>query len=368
MNNVLTLIRSVCATGTVMLFALVGCAQSAGRVGPTAEPVFYPLPPSPPRIAFVGSINDATVMGHRPNRMSRFLFGHDPEPPRTITKPFGLAAGNETLLVCDTQQNVVHVLDFKRNTFGTLGASGRGKLLKPVAVALDEQANRYVADTLRHQVVVFSPDNEPLRELGQPGDTEFKPVALAIRAGRLYVVNSAKHRVEVLDPQSGALVEAIGGKGEGPGQLLFPNGLAIDSAGRVYVTDMMNGRVQVFSADGSLVRSFGRPGDRAGEFSRPKHLAVDSDDIAYVVDAGFQRVQMFDGDGRVLMLFGGPGEKPGNMTLPAGICIDRTLLPHFATRIPDGFSAEYLIFVSDQFGRQRIGVYAFGQMASAGTP
>ena len=80
------------------------------------------------------------------------------------------------------------------------------------------------------------------------------------------------------------------------------------------------------------------------------------------MDAAFQRVQVFDSQGRVLMLFGGPGDEPGSLTLPAGICIDRTLLPHFADRIPPGFDAEYLVFVSDQFGAHRVGVYAFGSM------
>ena len=177
-------------------------------------------------------------------------------------------------------------------------------------------------------------------------------------------MNAAAHRVEVLDPQSGALIHAIGERGSEPGEMLFPNGLAIDAEGQILVTDMLNCRVQVFAPDGRLVRSFGRPGDRAGEFSRPKHLAVGSDGTVFVVDAALQRVQVFDSQGRVLMLFGGPGSGPGNLTLPAGICVDRTLLPHFADRMPAGFAAEYLVFVSDQFGQHRIGVYAFGNMTA----
>ena len=128
---------------------------------------------------------------------------------------------------------------------------------------------------------------------------------------------------------------------------------------------LLNCRVQMFAPDGTVLRAFGQPGDRAGEFSRPKHVAVSDDGTVYVVDAAFQRVQMFDDQGRVLMLFGGPGSAPGSMTLPAGLCIDRTLLPFFADRIPAGFQADYLIFVSDQFGPSKISVYAFGGPAPA---
>lgn len=347
---------------TVALIAPAGCQQPATNLGAFPEPILYPLPPAAPRVAYLTSIDGAAFMGQESKPLARFLFGHDTETAGTITKPFGLAAADETLLVCDTRQNVVHVFDFKNGQAGRMGDTGRGRLLKPVAVAVDDQANRYVADAGRGEVVVFSPEGDPVRALRPSGETEFKPVAVAYRHGKLYVVNASAHRVEVLDPESGALLQAMGERGSGPGQMLFPNGLAIDAEGQILVTDLLNCRVQVFAPDGRLVRSFGRAGDRAGEFSRPKHLAVGSDGTVFVVDAAFQRVQVFDSQGRILMLFGGPGGEPGSLTLPAGICIDRTLLSHFADRIPAGFNAEYLIFVSDQFGHHRIGVYAFGTM------
>ena len=59
---------------------------------------------------------------------------------------------------------------------------------------------------------------------------------------------------------------------------------------------------------------------------------------------------MFDEKDRVLMLFGGPGSGPGDLTLPGGIAVDRSLLPHFEDYVPDGFQADYLVLVSDQFG------------------
>ena len=344
------------------LAGLTGCSRQRG-LGGRPEVGVYPPPPSPTRVVHLGSVNDAAIFGKRSNRMSRFLFGHDGQAPRMIGKPYGLAAGAETLLVCDTKQNLVHVLDFKQQRFDTMGGSGRGRLLKPVAAAIDDRANRYVADPLRQEIVIFSPDNEPVRAIGKREDASFKPVAVAWHGGSLYVLNGALHRVEVLDPETGDVLRTFGEKGEGPGQMLFPNGLSIGPGGRAYVTDLLNCRVLVFAPDGQLVRQFGRRGDRAGEFARPKHLAVGPDGIVYVVDAGFQRVQMFDDQDRILMLFGGPGTGPGAMALPAGVCLDKTLLPHFADRVPPGFDVEYLVFVSDQLGRDKVGVYAFGQYA-----
>lgn len=55
--------------------------------------------------------------------------------------------------------------------------------------------------------------------------------------------------------------------------------------GSIYITDAMNFRVQRFGPDG-LVRSlFGQAGDGTGDFAKPKGVAVDSAGTIYVVDA-----------------------------------------------------------------------------------
>ena len=290
--------------------------------------------------------------------MERFLFGPARETVAHIARPFGLAAHAGKLFVCDTHQRVVHVIDFADKSWTRMGDRGPGRLLKPLDIAIDDAGLRYVADA--HAIVVYSSDGEPLRTLTPDTSENFKPVAVAVHDGKLYVVNGAAHRVEVLDPHAGSLLLAFGEQGSVPGGLLYPSGIAIDASGRVYVTDTLNGRVAVFTADGEYLRSIGRPGDRAGSFARPKHLAVGANKVLYVVDAGFQRVQMFDEKGRILMLFGGPGGQPGAMILPTGICTDDSLLPYLVEHVPADFTAEYLVFVSDPFGTASVGIYAFG--------
>jgi hypothetical protein len=338
----------------------MGCGRS-GRTERRA-PVLYPLPPSTPRIAYLTSIDHADIFEPQTGKMEQFLFGRNADVAQPISKPFGLAAGQETLLVCDTERNVVHAIDFKTGRADVMGAAGRGRLLKPVDVTMDKQGNRYVADTLRREVVVFDTRNQADRAIGGGGDDPFKPVAVDFYDGKLYVLNAVMHRVEVLDPNTGDVQLTFGEEGDGPGQMLWPSGLAVGPKGCVYVTDIVTFRVEVFGPDGEPLRHFGRPGNRPGEFTRPKHLAVGPDGIVYVADAGIQRVQMFDDQDRVLMLFGGPGSGPGDLMLPGGICVDASLLPHFADDIPEGFDAEYLVLVSDQFGARRVNVYAFGRM------
>jgi len=352
----------------VIAFWLTGCAPLDRGASGSASAVFFPLPPAPPRLVFLTTIDDSGVFGRSSSSMSRFLFGRAADAEVPITKPFGLAATGESLFVCDTQQNIVHVFDFKRGEYDSFGASGRGRLLKPVAVAVDDAGFRYVADALRGEVVVFSPDNQAVRALGRQEGDPCRPIDVAVRNGSLYVLNAAMHRVERLNRTTGELLDSYGQEGEQPGRFLSPSGLAVDRNGRVYVSDVLTHRVDVFDADGTAVASFGGAGDRAGKFSRPKHLAIADDGVLFVVDAGFQRIQMFDGHGRVLMLFGGPGDEPGSLTLPAGICIDRSLLPYFADRIPTGFDADYLVLVSDQFAVHKVSIYAYGRKHSGAAP
>jgi DNA-binding beta-propeller fold protein YncE len=93
--------------------------------------------------------------------------------------------------------------------------------------------------------------------------------------------------------------------------------------GAVYVSDTMNYRVQVFSADLAFVRSFGTLGVRPGQFRRPKGIAVDAENVVYVVDSDYNNFQMFTREGQPLMWVGQLGTRPGQLALPAGIAVDR---------------------------------------------
>jgi DNA-binding beta-propeller fold protein YncE len=130
---------------------------------------------------------------------------------------------------------------------------------------------------------------------------------------------------------TGRLLRTVGRRGAGPGEFNFPTAVAVGPNGRVYVTDTMNYRVEVFDADLTFVSTFGTLGVRPGQFRRPKGIAVDGDNVVYVVDSDFNNFQMFTSDGETLMWVGELGERPGQMQLPAGIAVDRTRRRIFVT-------------------------------------
>src|SRR5919197_1541840 len=166
-------------------------------------------------------------------------------------------------------------------------------------------------------------------------------VALALGEGdTLYAVNRGWEQVQnvpyprtqlgtrvgkfTIGPESGdeEFVADFSRPGDGPGELIWPAGIALDSQGRVYVTDEWLNRVSVFDKDGNFLRHWGSAGSGAGEFNGPSGIAIDPQDVLYIVDSRNHRVQKYSKDGAFLSQWGSLGSAPGQFNSPWGITID----------------------------------------------
>jgi DNA-binding beta-propeller fold protein YncE len=232
----------------------------------------------------------------------------------------------DRVYVSDFARLAVYVFDLAGRRLYRVG--GDEPLARPLGLALDAAERLYVVEQARRGVSVFAPGGPRLRFIAHPSLERPAGIALDRAGGRLYVadagtVRSAEHTVKVFDLE-GTLVGTLGrGKGEEPGQFLFPTYVAVDGEGRVYVTDTLNARVQAFAADGRHLGTVGRRGSAWGMFDTPKGVAVDAFGNVYVVDSGWSNVQIFNPRGRVLLFFGGRGPVPGMLKNPTAIAIDR---------------------------------------------
>ncbi|HVO61803.1 MAG TPA: 6-bladed beta-propeller, partial [Terriglobales bacterium] len=112
-------------------------------------------------------------------------------------------------------------------------------------------------------------------ELTTPGDFA-KPTGLAVdEDGNLYVCDTLNNRIEVFDAD-GTFIRAFGKHGDGPGYFARPKGIAIDSDGHIWVADGMQDRVQVFNQQDQLLISFGGHGLLPGQFQSIVNVYADN--------------------------------------------------------------------------------------------
>jgi DNA-binding beta-propeller fold protein YncE len=177
-------------------------------------------------------------------------------------------------------------------------------LLTPAGIAIDlENRFLYVADIDLDQVLVYDADSlQLLRKIGTtgknhtlqtPGDFS-KPTGVAVdQDGNLYVADTLNARIEVFDAD-GAFIRQFGKRGDGPGYFAMPKGLAIDCDGHIWVADSLQNRVQVYSQEGNLLIYMGyTQGIMPGMFSGLQYITIDKNNRVFTSEVFPGRVQMF---------------------------------------------------------------------------
>src|ERR1035437_1713869 len=176
-------------------------------------------------------------------------------------------------------------------------------MVEPGAMAIDRE-NRllYVADVALDQILVYDADSfkllrqigttGPNHELTTPGDFA-KPTGVAVdQDGNLYVCDTMNNRIEIFDAD-GKFVSTFGKAGDGPGYFARPKGVAIDSDGHIWVADGQQDRVQVFNKEAQLLITFGGHGLLPGQFQGLVGIATDKNNRVFTSEMYPGRVQQF---------------------------------------------------------------------------
>jgi DNA-binding beta-propeller fold protein YncE len=148
-----------------------------------------------------------------------------------------------------------------------------------------------------------------------------RPVGLARSRDRIYVTDIGDHTVKIFTVK-GKPVAEFGGYGDGDDGFAYPNGAAAAADGRIYVADSNNRRVQVFNKNGVFTATLPEPPRRRDRLILPRAIALDKSGRVHVVDALRGRVHVYDSRHRYLFNYGRSGPAGAKLTYPAGICID----------------------------------------------
>lgn len=355
-ENLLTRIHLGCALA-VLAGMLSGCTTA--RKTTAKSYTFFPPPPDEPRVQFLKAFSSDVELG-RTSSFADFITGR-PVGPNPLIKPYGLALKDGKLYVCDTMASAIEVFDLARKRARYFAPRGEGRLVTPIHITIDADGTRYVADTGREQVLIYSKDDAYLGAIGTKD--EFKPADVAVTGDRLYIADLKGHAVLVYSKATHKRLFSIPRDPKAAqGRLYSPTNLALDQRGRLLVSDTGAFAVQIYDLEGNYLRTIGRQGVAPGLFARPKGVAVDHTGRAYVVDAATQVVQVFDADGKLLMFFGQPGASTqGELYLPAAVKLDYDNVSFFQKQVAPGYNLEYLILVTSQFGDHKVNVYGFLQ-------
>ncbi len=182
---------------------------------------------------------------------------------------------------------------------------GDGMIVQAHGFCMDHDGNLWAGDSgpfgddpstagRGFQLHKFTQDGEHLLSLGKPGvsaagqDTFIGPTACAVAPdGNIIVADGHWPRPSTAQQDGDRLVEitpagdfvrAVGRLGAGPGEFMGPHALAFDAAGRLFVADRSNNRVQVLDRDLQFV-------DEWRHFGRPSGITILSDDTLVVADS-----------------------------------------------------------------------------------
>lgn len=133
---------------------------------------------------------------------------------------------------------------------------GKGLYQIPHSIRIAPDGNIWTVDAASSRIIKYTPQGQKLLDftVGEQPKTKSQFNGTADIAftpdGHLFIADGyGNNRILEYD-KTGKRLRQWGTAGQGPGQLNLPHGIAIDSAGTVYVADRENGRIQRFSREG----------------------------------------------------------------------------------------------------------------------
>jgi streptogramin lyase len=281
--------------------------------------------------------------------------------------PFGVAvdnngnvyvadSGNSTIREISPSGVVTTLAGSAGNSGSADGTGSNAQFRYPAGVAVDANGNVYVADTFNYTIRKITPGGvvtTPVGSVGISGSADgtgsaaqfYNPFGVAVdNNGNVYVADSGNSTIREISP-SGVVTTLAGsagnpGSADGTGsnaQFSFPESVAVDASGNVYVADTDNDAIRQIAPGGvvtTLAGSVGSPGSADGtgnvaQFYNPVGVAVDNNGNVYVTDTGNNTIRMFSPGGVVTTLAGRAGSsgsadgvKSVLFNMPAGVAVD----------------------------------------------
>ncbi len=187
-------------------------------------------------------------------------------------------------------------------------------LVRPVGLDVGPDGRVYIAEEGTHRISIFSDDGRFLEAYGVQGSGEGaffeRPHSVAVGPdGDIFVADTWNFLIRRFDDQFREITSWGQANTAGFNAQMMPvdgfwgpRDVAVDSVGRVYVSDTGNKRIRVYESDGTFLRDIGTGGSGDGQLNEPAGIAVVGERL-YVADTWNRRVAVFGLDGIYLYNF-----------------------------------------------------------------
>jgi len=224
---------------------------------------------------------------------------------------------------------------------------------QPTGVAVDASGNVYIADYRNNLIRKITTAGVVTTLAGSvvPGAANAtgayasfnQPTGVAVDAsGNIYVADNANNLIREITPAG--VVTTIAGSGASGGlnatgnaaTFNYPQGIAVDASGNIYVADYGNNQVRKIAPGGIVTTLAGKDSaganngvDTAATFNQPTSVAVDAAGNVYVADEGNNLIRKISPAGTVTTFAGSGavGAANGSSTSasfngPTGVAVD----------------------------------------------
>jgi len=244
---------------------------------------------------------------------------------------------------------------------GDNGAAAKASLSEPFGVAVDAVGNLYIADTSNHRIrkvdtsgmitTVAGNGTEGFSGDGGPATsaTLNTPIGVAVdTAGNLYIADAFNNRVRKVNAKG--VIATVAGNGDArfsgdrvaatSASLSAPFGVAVDTAGNVYIADTSNHRVRkvdtsgmITTVAGNRTESFFGDGGAAtlASLNFPTGVTVDRADNLFITDQSNHRIRKVNAAGVITTVAGNgnagfsgdhAAATSASLNLPVGTAVD----------------------------------------------
>lgn len=225
-----------------------------------------------------------------------------PLPEFDMGFPTGLTVVDRRIVVADTHEHRVLILDERGKVLETFGGYGTapGEFVYPTDVVELPDGRMFVGEYGGNdRVQLFDADRRPRLafDASETGIGLRRPQSLALSPSgdELFVADSCNHRIVVFDLE-GRVRRVLGELGRESGRLAYPYGIAFDGRGGLLVTEFGNNRLQRLDpTTGESLGCWGGFGEGAGRLRYPWSVAVRDGRVA-VLDSGNHRMMLFEID------------------------------------------------------------------------